>query len=168
MLINPAVTSLDKPLVTFTDASSGHVNVIWEMGDGSSSSANEFVYQYRDTGLYTVQITAFTDKGCTDVAYGQVKIRPPFSVYIPNTFTPNENGLNEVFKVVGDGIVEIDYDIFDRWGNSIWSSYGKINAGWDGRLNGEPVPVGVYVYKIVVRSLENKFVTYHGQINLIR
>jgi len=168
MFINPAVTTLDKPMVTFKDASSGHVSVVWDLGDGSVSGSDEFMYQYSDTGLYTVEITAISDKGCTDTALGLVKIRPPFSVYIPNTFTPNENGINENFKLKGDGILEVYYDIFDRWGNLIWSDFGKTNAGWDGRLNGKPVQVGVYVYKIVVLSIENKFFTYHGNVNLIR
>ena len=75
---------------------------------------------------------------------------PTFNVFIPNAFSPDGDGVNDVFKVIYDGlsIFEFRISIFDRWGEEIFHS-DDIPHGWDGKKNGNDCPGGVYVYKIV-------------------
>lgn len=69
------------------------------------------------------------------------------SLYIPNSFTPNGDGVNDIFAAKGDHIKDFEMDIFDRWGERIFSST-DVKKGWDGTLRGSAVEAGVYVYTL--------------------
>ena len=68
-------------------------------------------------------------------------------LYIPNSFTPNGNGLNDFFYVFGFNILNINILIYDRWGELVYHGTDQYK-GWDGKFHGHPVEAGVYVYKV--------------------
>jgi len=86
--------------------------------------------------------------------------------YVPNTFTPNGDGINDLFQVYGIGIDTISVDIFDRWGNSLMTWSGLEN-GWDGKIKNRLVQDGVYVYKIKGIDSNQKIINKIGAVNLI-
>jgi len=91
-------------------------------------------------------------------------------LYIPNTFTPNGDGVNDEFKPKGDGLTKYEMLIYDRWGNMVFYS-DDINKGWSGKANGgrDVAQEDAYVYVINLRALGNKHdYVYRGTINLIR
>ena len=71
------------------------------------------------------------------------------NIYIPNAFSPDGDGLNDEFKVIGnsDNISTFHMYIYDRWGTLVFES-SDISAGWDGKYKGNPSPTGAYVYKV--------------------
>jgi gliding motility-associated-like protein len=93
------------------------------------------------------------------------------AVYIPNAFTPDENGRNDKFLVYGVGIDEEKFkmEIFDRWGELIHSTT-QIKEGWDGKIKGYDIKAedGVYVYKILITDLTGKKKTYVGHVTLLK
>jgi gliding motility-associated-like protein len=91
-----------------------------------------------------------TDKGCIDSVVKYIEIREDFNVFIPNTFTPNGDGNNDVFNVKGLGlkVTGFSMELFDRWGHSMFSTK-DIAKGWDGTVKGQPAQDGVYIYKIL-------------------
>jgi gliding motility-associated-like protein len=90
-------------------------------------------------------------------------------IFIPNTFTPNGNGLNEKFSAVGDGIVAYHMRIFDRWGMMLYETT-DINSGWDGKFHNRLVQEDTYVYVIDYRTecAEEKMKRTIGHVNVIR
>lgn len=97
----------------------------------------------------------------------QVKAEPTFTLYIPEAFTPNGDGLNDVFKVVS-----LEYDryhivIYDRWGDKVFESYQAEN-GWDGRKNGTLLPIGAYVYQLTITSKGGLDWSKTGQVILAK
>ncbi len=93
-------------------------------------------------------------------------------VYIPNSFTPNGDGVNEIFKVIGTEVLEIDFSIFiyDRWGDKVYESY-DITEGWNGsKMNSSYYcPTGIYVYALKYRNaINDQAEELRGQITLIR
>ncbi|PCI94750.1 MAG: hypothetical protein COB15_13335 [Flavobacteriales bacterium] len=88
-------------------------------------------------------------------------------LFAPNSFTPNNDGLNDVFNIYGENIKEFKILIFNRWGELLFES-NNIKNGWNGIYKGIKVPVGVYVYK--VEAVSNNFSNYKktGHINLVR
>ena len=95
-----------------------------------------------------------------------VEITPPVSVYIPNAFTPDGDGLNDIFIPVGKGITEYTLQIFDRWGELIFQS-SDFNTGWDGTYKSEPVPMGSYVYKISAKGNGSRIIEKNGSITVV-
>lgn len=90
--------------------------------------------------------------------------------YIPNAFTPNGDGLNDLFRLVGlppENITEFHFQVFNRWGEVVFSSR-EIETGWDGTLNGEDCPVGVYVWAVYYKENGRHTVTNKGTLSLIR
>jgi gliding motility-associated-like protein len=90
-----------------------------------------------------------------------------FSLYIPNAFTPDGNGVNDMFSVVGrgEGITEFQMKIFDRWGQLIFISQ-DIYEGWDGNhLYSASTPTGVYTYQIIIRAMDGN--TYEKSGNFM-
>jgi len=95
-----------------------------------------------------------------------VEINPPLSVYIPNAFTPDGDGLNDLFIPVGKGITEYTLQIFDRWGELIFQS-SDFNKGWDGTYKSEPVPMGSYVYKISAKGNGSRVIEKNGSVTVV-
>ncbi len=90
------------------------------------------------------------------------------TILIPNAFTPNGDGVDDVFNLIIDENAEvIDFRVFNRWGNPVWIS--NKNVGWDGNLNGVPQPMETYVYcAIVLDKITGQKVYKKGDVTLIR
>jgi gliding motility-associated-like protein len=105
--------------------------------------------KYNLIGRYPIMLVSQTEVGCVDTIVRFITITDDFKVFVPNSFTPNSDGLNDVFLVKGSGIKAEGFsmELKDRWGNTIFSST-DINVGWDGRVNGINAELGTYVYRI--------------------
>lgn len=90
-------------------------------------------------------------------------------VWIPDMFTPNKDGINEIFRPIGYFTDTQSYllEIYDRWGTMVWSTNDPLE-GWDGEINGEVQPTGVYAYRLQVISAENSITERRGAVKLIK
>lgn len=117
--------------------------------------------------LYSVMYTlTVTDaNGCE--FYDSVWVFVEGSIYVPNTFTPNRDGINDIFYAYGVDIETFKMRIFNRWGEEIFVS-DDMHHGWNGTYRDEPCQLGVYVYKIDYAEVSGKEGQLIGHINLIR
>lgn len=96
----------------------------------------------------------------------EVEIIPAMSLYIPNTFTPNGDGMNDTFGVAGEAIKDFRMEIYNRWGQLIFET-SDANQRWDGKFKGDQVPEGAYVYKVTAQGATGKKETREGHLNVI-
>jgi gliding motility-associated-like protein len=90
------------------------------------------------------------------------------AVFVPNLFTPNANGRNDVLKVLGPGVDNVlNFRIYDRWGKLLFES-NDIQRGWDGTFEGQPLKPGVYLYYVEVRCINNEKTYKKGDVTLLR
>jgi gliding motility-associated-like protein len=159
--------------VNFIDKSIGASQWQWSFGDvaKSSSSLQSPSYIYDDSKLYNIELIVSNEFGCRDTAYNTLFVQTEFALFAPNTFTPNNDGVNDIFIPLGFAIDATSYDlfIFDRWGNKIFYSNNPL-VGWDGRANGgkEIAQEDVYVWKVKVKDIYANNYNYTGHINLVR
>ncbi len=118
---------------------------------------------------YSVMQVVTNSFGCKDTTIKTIEVKPGFTFYIPNAFSPNSDGLNDIFKGTGIGIKDYTLMIFDRWGNQVFTS-NNLEKGWDGTFNGgEEVSLqDVFVWKVVLRDYTNKSHDYAGTVSLIK
>ena len=115
------------------------------------------------TTLYTLVATEVS--GCTDSANVIVKVLIPFKM--PNAFTPNGDGKNELFRIPPEGLLTLqDFSVFNRWGERVFFTNDP-GKGWDGRCHGQSCSTGTYVYLIHGTDLKGK-VSLKGTVSLIR
>ncbi|MEO8761999.1 MAG: gliding motility-associated C-terminal domain-containing protein, partial [Bacteroidia bacterium] len=171
---SPNDPNIVNPTIQFADASSGGGSAIsglfWQsFGDGSDSTSmlSNPTHTYKDTGSFCTTLIATNTWGCKDTVTECVIIQPYFTIYIPNSFTPNGDGRNEVFNAEGDYITTYDMKIFDRWGNLIFHSTDLAN-GWTGIKNGMQLQEDVYVYIINVTDPVRNPYSYKGTVTLLR
>lgn len=174
---DPIKASILDPNINFVNTSQGATSYYWDFGDPAASNGSNTStvvnpsHGYSYVGEYKVNLVAISNKGCRNIAWQLVEITPDFAVYIPNTFTPDENGLNDIFQPLGVGIDEENYrlDIFDRWGENIFTS-NNFRKGWDGSVKGgsKPAPQGVYTYKLLVYDLQGNKHPFVGHVTVIR
>ncbi|MEW6467848.1 MAG: PKD domain-containing protein [Bacteroidota bacterium] len=172
--VGPQPTDIFNSQLFFTDLSSTANSWLWSFGDPNNSTSTQQnpTFTYQDSGTYLVTLIVNNQYGCPDTITQTVHIEGQYAIYIPNAFTPNKDGHNEVFMPSGIGIDfdEFEMLIFDRWGNLIYKT-NDINQGWDGRANGgtEIAQEDVYVWKISTRSSTNGFKhAYVGHVTLIK
>jgi gliding motility-associated-like protein len=169
----PQPTTMVNPEITFTDSSYNASTWFWSFGDlnNSSSTDQNPNFTYSDPECYQVVLTVTSADGCVDTASQIICIGPDVSIYVPNTFTPDDNGLNDEFMPVAIGIDPNEYElwIFDRWGNMIFYS-DELDEGWDGRIQGasEICQIDTYVWKIKCKDILNKKYDLIGHVNLIK
>lgn len=163
-------TSEIEPTITFTSLCSGNtIGWQWDFGDNSFSTAVNDVHSYAGPGNYTARLVATAVGGCTDTTELPIVVNPEFTVYIPNAFTPNGDGTNDVFNVAGNHITGITMRIFDRWGNLVYATENP-DEGWDGRANdgSKAAQQDVYVYRISVKDFRGKQYNYTGHVSLLQ
>lgn len=167
---DPAQTSIIHPEFNFTNLTSGGLTYQWTFGDGTGNSQFEPNHMYADTGTYMVTLYVTNSYGCRDTVKHPVRVLPEFEWWVPNAFSPNEDGVNDGFNVKGISIVDVKLSIFNRWGDQIFYSEGRNNRDWDGSVVGVPTKAqeGVYVYQVKVQDVWGKFHEKVGQVFLVR
>jgi gliding motility-associated-like protein len=166
--VNPEEANIYEAEINTTNTSTGATSYNWDFNNGDSSSNFEPVINYRDTGTYNVQLIVSTTNNCVDTLMKPVKITPVASIFIPNSFTPNNDGKNDVFifKQLGIDVSTSKFSIFDRWGTLIY--YTENGAPWDGTYKGEPVMQDTYVYQLTCEDILGKYYEYEGHVLLLK
>jgi gliding motility-associated-like protein len=160
-----------KPLnVTFSNTSTspgGTLTYIWDLGNGTTSTAANPSTTYLQAGTYTVTLEASNGGApCIDVASLTVVVTEEAVFVIPNVFTPNGDGNNDRFVITSQGVDRIEGEIFNRWGKRIYEWSGDENSGWDGKINGKPADDGTYYYILDVRGTDGKTTPQKGYVEL--
>lgn len=149
------VTAIAPPVATFTGSSTGSSFIFvdqssggastwdWEFGDGNSSTSQNPTNTYPSTGTYNVTLVVTNAAGCVDSVSMQIFVG---EVIIPNVFSPNADGTNDLFELQIGGLDDYKLTIFDRWGIMMFETT-DVNQGWDGKnTNGKPCPDGTYYF----------------------
>jgi gliding motility-associated-like protein len=164
-------TSL-APTVSFFDKSSGLVaGWEWFFGDNRKAYVKNPIHAYRDSGMYEVMQIVIHPNGCTDTAFAIIDVIPEVRYFLPNAFTPNQDGTNEIYKGVGvmDGVREFNMSIWNRWGEMVFQT-DDANKGWNGNFlqNGQPAPQGVYVVYVTFTTPRGEIIKQQTFATLIR
>lgn len=145
-----SVHSENEQKVIFKNHSSPDSGVQWSFGDGTFSEETDPVHTYSNPGLYTVDLTIVNVNGCRDSATDQIAVlapEPETEFFIPNTFTPNDDGVNDFFRISVQGNPVFYISIYNRWGQKLFES-GDSKFQWSGKFQGQDCPDGVYTYQI--------------------
>ncbi|TXB63888.1 T9SS type B sorting domain-containing protein [Vicingus serpentipes] len=146
---------------SFTDI----VYHLWTFEFQDTSNALNPIYTYLTQGEQTVSLFVRDITGCTDEITKTIK--PDIYFYVPNAFTPNIDGINDVFFIKGMGIDQFEIYIFNRWGNEIFYS-DDIEISWDGSYKGEFVKNDTYVYLIKAINFDGEEIEQRGIVNVMR
>jgi gliding motility-associated-like protein len=204
--VSPSVAPTIDPKFSFCDLWTSDVSQwSWDFGDGSplDSINTDPVHSYSATAnnndfyKYNICINVQNQHGCWDKICHSVELIPEFTFYIPNTFTPNQDGTNEMFYGKCRGVKEYDIWLFDRWGNQVWDCHkDDKNTNWDsdgispkqeglasfckwdgivvqggidmGGGSAEYAQQDVYVWKVSLLDIFNKRHTYVGHVNIVK
>jgi len=140
----------------------------WDLGNSETSILQDAETSYAIDSIFSIKLIVEDDLGCRDTILKSIKIDPPLYFYMPNSFTPNGDLLNDQFLGKGIGVEKFDLSIYDRWGIEVFTTTDS-NESWDGRSkSGKNVPVGVYVYRLMIVGESRKEIEKIGKITLIR
>lgn len=172
-ILNPSLTT-SEPTTGFDNLTTGASTFYWSFGDGATSTQFEPTHSYPTDhgGEYVITLTAYSPDGCPGVREKYVHVFRDYTIYVPNAFTPDANGVNEVFKPVMDGFDPFDYTmyIFNRWGDIVFETH-DMDIGWDGTFSNQEFAAqdNVYVWKIIA-GLEESSDTkiFVGHVTLLK
>jgi gliding motility-associated-like protein len=119
-----------------------------------------------DTSVF-ITVKAKGVNGCEDSATIQVLVDPLTDIYLPTAFTPNGDGKNDLFKVLGGEFAQFNLKVFNRWGQVVFTTTERAK-GWDGKVNGELQPAQVFVYILQGKLKNGKVVMKKGTVMLVR
>ncbi|NVO01410.1 MAG: gliding motility-associated C-terminal domain-containing protein [Bacteroidetes bacterium] len=170
---SPSIMTIDDPNCTFTDNSTNTTTWAWNFGDGSTSSMISPSHSYESTGTYLVTLVVANNSGCLDSTQHTVIVKGVYTFYIPNSFSPNGDGINDFFNSTGTYIDMSSFElyVYDRWGKEMYSSK-NISRPWNGTFkntgNYEKAHMGVYVYKILIKDLDGYKHEYNGPVTIVK
>lgn len=144
----PEQPSNFNPHVQFQDGSTDAIVWQWDFGDGAVSVEQNPLHTFADTGMQNIRLIATHISGCQDTTYKSLDIEPQFTYFLPNAFTPNDDGINDGYRGVGEmfAVTNFQMQIWSRWGEMVFETNDPTDT-WNGRVNntGEMVKNGVYV-----------------------
>jgi gliding motility-associated-like protein len=122
----------------------------------------------------TFELIATNENGCTASDDITITVDNRTGIFVPNAFSPNDDGFNDYFNLFADNSVQKinSFQIFDRWGNQVFSddsiAPNSHNQGWDGTVRGQEAPTGVYIYMIEIQKASNEIEVISGEVVLLR
>ncbi|HEX5002946.1 MAG TPA: PKD domain-containing protein [Bacteroidia bacterium] len=162
----PVRSNILFPYYQFTDHSTNAYNWFWDFGDGALATGSEPQHSYLEPGSYSVLLVVTSEYGCADSARQDVYLDDVVIYYMPNSFTPNNDGINDLFGPVGHSVESYDLSVFNRWGQEVFHSIGL--EKWNGLTpSGDKAPEGLYVYRLSVKNDSQKKVLT-GTVTLVR
>jgi gliding motility-associated-like protein len=160
-----------EPNISVTSQAIDAGSISYFINDGSSYNMANFNHTLKNADkskpiIFQVVTTAH---GCADTTYKILDVKPTYVLYIPNTFTPNNDGLNDGFFAKGVGIATFNLKIYDRWGHLIFEA-NDINDKWDGTAKGssETIKEDVYVWKAEVRDILDRNHKLTGHVTVLK
>jgi gliding motility-associated-like protein len=144
----------------------------WNLGDSTTSALQNTTHTYADTGVFVVTLTVLSDSGCVSTQSDTLifipcvngEVNPPV---VPSAFTPNGDGHNDVLYVKGGPFKQLDFRIYNEWGNMIFHSESQ-SIGWDGNYKSKVQPEGPYVWTIVGTTADGVEVKASNVVTIIR
>jgi gliding motility-associated-like protein len=160
------------PETTITNLSINADSYSWNMGDNSVEynffEPGNYTFPTYNNDFYLVSLIAYNNNGCVDYAEVLITYDNSLIMYVPNTFTPNGDENNQVFKpVLPSNVSDFKMKIYNRWGQLIFESF-EFDLGWDGTFNGIPVQDGTYTWDIFVRTHDAYTYKKQGIVNVMR
>jgi len=156
--------------VQFNNVSSGANNSFWSFGDNSNDSVSTMespVHYFPHEGSFTVKLVITNLQGCKDSMYQTIVVLPDFYFYFPNSFTPNNDGRNDIFVASGLGLKTYAMSIYNRFGELLFFSE-DMTKGWDGTYMGRDAEIGQYICVFDIETINKKEFKKIGTITLIR
>jgi gliding motility-associated-like protein len=170
-IYTPQVITLFEPTATFTNLSLNDVTWYWDFADGDTSSVQNPTHDYTIEGTYPVKLVVTNAIGCQDSIIVNVEVRDIVTMYLPNSFTPNGDGKNDLFGGYGSGIDETTFElrIFTRWGDMVYQT-NDIHEWWNGKYRNlkQNAPEAVYVWVVTYKDINLSPHTLRGHVTLIR
>jgi len=171
---SPNPTDYLNALITFDNQSTENLYNQWVFITNAQYTSNDidpvFQFPQDQPGNYDVTLKVTNEIGCQTSVSKIVIIDDVFVFYIPTAFTPNGDGLNDTFKIVGEGIDlnSFKMTVFNKWGQLVFESNNP-DIGWDGTQNGALVPDGVYIWKIDAKEAHSPIVhNKNGFISIVK
>jgi gliding motility-associated-like protein len=174
-----AFTSTGGPVVEYSgskpdsvcvhNTTTGALAWVWDFGNGTSSAVQQpSCIAYADSGTYCIRLIATNASGCMDTSRQCIElIRLAEVTYsIPNVFSPNGDGVNDVFFIKNTGLKTLDCLIYDRWGRKI-GEFNTLNGSWDGRNKGQKLSDGTYYYLLTIQTIGGETKHEKGFVELI-
>ncbi len=169
----PLTSSEFEPQINFINHSIDATNYNWNFGDYSNSTTNTSTlenptHNYSQPGDYCIMLIA-SNNNCVDTSQQCIAIIPEFTFYFPNSFTPDEDGINDEFCGEGRNILSYEMFIYNRWGELVFYS-DDINKRWNGALkgSGEVVQQDVYVCVFDITDIGKNKHNYIGNVTLVK
>jgi gliding motility-associated-like protein len=164
--------SVVNPIFEFTNSSTNATTFEWFFGDGYESDFVNTTHFYESYGNYVVSLVATAQDGCTDTAYVAITVIDEVLFYVPNSFTPNGDGKNELFTPVltagYDRERGYEFRIYNRWGEEVFYT-DTPGVGWDGTYLNTAVQNGTYVWYVKFKdSMNNEIYDHSGHVNVIK
>lgn len=164
---NPNPSQENTPTRFTSTASEDVVSWLWDFGDGNTSTQRDPLHQYTAPGINTVCQTVTNQAGCVDSICIPVEAIINVVNDLPSAFTPNGDGVNDLFFVRGFGITKMTLRVFNRQGLMVFESRSQ-SIGWDGTYKGIPQPMDAYAWTLDVEYFTGEKFKKKGDVTLIR
>jgi gliding motility-associated-like protein len=164
---NYSAEYVDDFTVAFTNTTPFSTAIFWEFGDGSTSTEEAPVHTFTSVTDWTVKLTAWAEEGCKRSIIQEYK--PTGALFVPNCFTPDNDGINDFFFVYGHNLMNYEITIFSKWGDVVYTS-DDLTLPWDGSARGGDyfVSDGVYPYVIKAKDERENYFEKSGSIIVLR
>jgi len=155
--------------VTFIDLSQNAQSGSWTFGNetGEDYTGNSPQVNYDIPGIYPVTLTVENEGGCIDSTTVEICVNDPSTIFIPDIFSPNNDGFNDELYVRGSGLLQLDFKLYNRWGEMVFKTE-SVDKGWNGEVRSTPSPSGVYFYQCEALTLNGEKLELKGDITIIR
>lgn len=171
---NPSLIQMFNTEVSFINQSELATSYEWFFESGtpgfSSLENPKITFPDGEVGNYEVILIATSEFGCKDTATNYIDVLSEVIVYVPNSFTPDNDEFNQVWKFYTEGLDESDFTlkVYNRWGQVVWESH-NMDVFWDGTYNGQLVPTGAYSWTIQAGDrLTEAVYNWTGTVNVLR
>ncbi len=162
----PTTVMLFEPIV-FTNLTINGINYFWDFGDGTSSTDYSPTHIYQDGGEFNVCLAVNPGTPCPDSICKKVTVLLPQAIGVPNAFSPNGDGFNDILYVKGQGITDFIFKVFNRWGEKVFET-NDLETGWDGIYKTKPQDMDVYVWELNATLEDGNRVVQSGNVSLLR
>jgi gliding motility-associated-like protein len=157
--------------VNFVNSSQNGNFYFWEFGEaGASGHDKDTSYTYYNEGVFNVKLTVKDSLGCSDTTSTTVRVIVNETIFAPSAFTPNGDGLNDefAFKFAESRFEFLELSIYNRWGVKVFETKMPGGTWWDGKINGQPEPPGIFTFYAIAKDKKGKSYELSGTVAIVR